>query len=67
MKQSQLLRHTEAVSFGQEAGIDGDEVELGKDVTFDLSGFDATVGDQPVLGGGCLAMQACAIYKIASV
>ncbi|CAE7356750.1 unnamed protein product [Symbiodinium sp. CCMP2592] len=46
MRQSQLVRESETVSFEQEVGGEGNEVELGKDVTFDLSGFDATMGDQ---------------------
>ena len=53
MRQSQLIRESETVSFEQQVSADGDEVELGKDVAFDLSGFEATMGDQKVVGGGC--------------
>ena len=44
MRQSQLVRETETVAFEQEVGGEGNEVELGRDVTFDLSGFDASGG-----------------------
>ena len=59
MKQSQLLRQSEAVSYLQEVEVDADnEVVVGKNVAFDLSGFDGTLADHAVLGGRCLAMQA---------
>ncbi|CAE7930987.1 unnamed protein product [Symbiodinium necroappetens] len=52
MKQSQLLRQSETVAYEQEMAIDGDEVTMGRDVAFDLSGFDATIGDHQLVGGG---------------
>ena len=57
MKQSQLLRQSETVAYEQEMAIDGDEVTVGRDVAFDLSGFDATIGDHQLVGGGHLAIQ----------
>ena len=45
LSQHQLLRQQESVQFEQEAPVDGNEVTLGKDVAFDLSGFDAKIGD----------------------
>lgn len=52
MKQSQLLRQSEAVSYLQEVEVDDDnEVVVGKNVAFDLSGFDGTLADRNVVGG----------------
>ncbi|CAE7246908.1 unnamed protein product, partial [Symbiodinium pilosum] len=45
LSQHQLLRQQEAVKFEQDVPVDGNEVTLGRDVAFDLSGFDAKMAN----------------------
>ena len=49
--QSQLLRQSEDVSYQQQVEVDGDEVTLGRDVGFDMAGFDTNVGGSSSAGG----------------
>ena len=51
MKQSQLLRQSEEVTYEQDVAIDANnEVTLGADVAFDLSGFDTNMGGTNLAG-----------------
>ena len=55
LSQHQLLRQQEAVKFEQDVPVDGNEVTLGRDVAFDLSGFDAKMADSQRTVAGIFA------------